>query len=203
MKKSTDKGVSQIQDMENINLILLGDRNAFKSIFNKYRAQISYKVYNSANGDKDLANDLVMEIFEKAYFNINKYKEDFTFNSWLSTLAQNHIVDHFRNKKNNSTIPFSKFKSEENSDFNIAESFEDFTQSPQEKESEIQRNYVLNNAVSQLDKISQRIINLRFYEEKSLDEIAIELDLTVTNVKQKFFRDKKVLAKLLENVHNL
>src|ERR1017187_1499393 len=109
MKKRLKNSESQLQDMENIALIKLGDKNAFTSIFNKYKGHIAFKLYNCVNGDKNLADDLLMEIFEKIYSNIDKYKEEYTFNTWLTTVANNYAMDYFRDKKNKFTTPMSKF----------------------------------------------------------------------------------------------
>lgn len=45
--------------------------------------------------------------------------------------------------------------------------------------------------------IIRKIIHLRFFEEKSIKEIAEELNLSVANTKVRIMRAKKVLAELL------
>ena len=53
--------------------------------------------------------------------------------------------------------------------------------------------------IESLDSNYQEIIRLRFFEEKSIKEIAEELSLTVANTKVRIMRAKKVLAELLKN----
>ena len=50
-----------------------------------------------------------------------------------------------------------------------------------------------------MDANYQEIIRLRFFEEKSIKEIADELNLSVANTKVRIMRAKKVLAELLKN----
>ncbi|HCR76195.1 MAG TPA: RNA polymerase subunit sigma-24, partial [Chryseobacterium sp.] len=50
-----------------------------------------------------------------------------------------------------------------------------------------------------LDVNYQEIIRLRFFEEKSIKEIAEELGISVANTKVRVMRAKKVLAELLKN----
>ena len=53
------------------------------------------------------------------------------------------------------------------------------------------------DAVAKMDHNYQKIIHLRFFEEKSIKEIAEELNLSVANTKVRIMRAKKVLAELL------
>ncbi len=53
--------------------------------------------------------------------------------------------------------------------------------------------------IESLDSNYREIIRLRFFEEKSIKEIAEELSLTVANTKVRIMRAKKVLAALLKN----
>ena len=53
--------------------------------------------------------------------------------------------------------------------------------------------------IESLDVNYQEIIRLRFFEEKSIKEIAEELGISVANTKVRVMRAKKVLAELLKN----
>ena len=57
---------------------------------------------------------------------------------------------------------------------------------------------MLNN-IESLDFNYQESIRLRFFEEKSIKEIADELGLTIANTKVRIMRAKKVLSELLKN----
>ena len=50
-----------------------------------------------------------------------------------------------------------------------------------------------------MDSNYQDIIKLRFFEEKSIKEIADELGISVSNAKVRIMRAKKVLAQLLKD----
>ena len=58
---------------------------------------------------------------------------------------------------------------------------------------------VYKRQIESLDSNYQDIIQLRFFEEKSIKEIAEELNLTIANTKVRIMRAKKVLAELLKN----
>ena len=58
---------------------------------------------------------------------------------------------------------------------------------------------LFQTAIKQFDANYQDIIRLRFFEEKSIKEIAEELGISVANTKVRVMRAKKVLAELLKN----
>ena len=55
------------------------------------------------------------------------------------------------------------------------------------------------SSIESLDANYQDIIQLRFFEEKSIKEISEELNITVANTKIRIMRAKKLLAALLKN----
>ena len=66
-----------------------------------------------------------------------------------------------------------------------------------EKEEREAREKKIIDTVAKMDAGYQKIIQLRFFEEKSIKEIAEELGLSVANTKVRIMRAKKVLAELL------
>ena len=69
--------------------------------------------------------------------------------------------------------------------------------SPEEIMISVQEEKKIIDAVAKMDHNYQKIIHLRFFEEKSIKEIAEELNLSVANTKVRIMRAKKVLAELL------
>ena len=57
----------------------------------------------------------------------------------------------------------------------------------------------IHEVIESLDSNYQDIIRLRFFEEKSIKEIAEELGISVANTKVRIMRAKKVLAELLKS----
>ena len=53
--------------------------------------------------------------------------------------------------------------------------------------------------IESLDANYKDIIQLRFFEEKSIKEIAEEQNITIANTKVRIMRAKKLLAELLKN----
>jgi len=64
--------------------------------------------------DRVLAEDLVSEIFMKALNNFDNYKEEISRSAWLYTIAKNHIANHWRDKKEEVSLPESSNEDDEN-----------------------------------------------------------------------------------------
>lgn len=75
------------------------DEEAFLLLFQIYRSRIFYIAYNLIK-NKDDSEDCVQDIFIKVIDNINSYNsKEHSFNSWIITLARNHVLDYLKLKK--------------------------------------------------------------------------------------------------------
>ena len=75
------------------------DSEAWTMMINRY----SKKVYNFAlnfAGNREDASDITQDIFVKVYNNIDKFKEEKNFDSWLLKLSKNYCIDFWRKNKN-------------------------------------------------------------------------------------------------------
>ncbi|MDO8568392.1 MAG: sigma-70 family RNA polymerase sigma factor [Dehalococcoidales bacterium] len=72
-----------------------GDFEAFGEIYGIYSERIYRYVYYQVK-DRMTAEDLAEEIFVKAWESIGKHRKEKSFTSWLYRIAHNHVIDHFR-----------------------------------------------------------------------------------------------------------
>ena len=91
-------GTTDYQDLALIESIKRGNQAAFTRLFKKYHPILHQKAFMALRNQDD-ADDIASEIFQKIFENIHKYKKEYTFNAWISTLAKNYIVDHIRKNK--------------------------------------------------------------------------------------------------------
>lgn len=79
-------------------------KNGDQEVWNMVVDQYSRKVYNMAlnfAGNSDDAADITQEVFLKVYNNIEKFKEEKSFTSWLLRLSKNYCIDYWRKSKYN------------------------------------------------------------------------------------------------------
>lgn len=137
--------------------------------------------------DENAADELTVSVFSKVLAKLDLYDENFQFKTWVLTIAQNSIIDYWRKKS----------RDVEDETENLDEVKNQFEKSPEEIMISEQEEKKIFDTVAKMDVGYQKIIQLRFFEEKSIKEIAEELGLSVANTKVRIMRAKKVLAELL------
>lgn len=192
------KNNSQPDDMAVISEMFGGNKEAYARIFNKYNNYILYLITKSTGGDNALAKDLMMEVFTKAFLNINSYKEDFTFNAWLTRIAKNHIVDYCRAQSR--TMRGGEYKKisineiHENDDKNSTIQVKSSSLTPEEQLINKENKSLVRRAIEMLDEDSRRIVNMRYFEDKSYEEISMEINIPLNTMKSILFKAKDKLA---------
>lgn len=139
--------------------------------------------------DENVADEITVSVFSKVLAKLDLYDPNFQFKTWILTIAQNTVIDYWRKKNReneDSTDNFDDFKNQ-------------FARSPEELLISEEDHKQILNIIESLDFNYQEIIRLRFFEEKSIKEIADELGLTIANTKVRIMRAKKVLSELLKN----
>ncbi len=139
--------------------------------------------------DEYVADELTVSVFSKILSKLDLYDPNFQFKTWILTIAQNSIIDYWRRRareNEDSTANFDDFKN------HLALSPEELLISEEDQRQ-------ILNIIETLDAKYQEIIHLRFFEEKSIKEVAEELDITVANAKVRIMRAKKLLAGLLKD----
>ena len=169
-----------------------GNTDAFEKLAEKYYIRIynySLRVLKNEQDALDASQDALI----KAYININKFKEEANFFTWLFRITVNTCNDyHKRNKKRGLLYPIDN--SDENTPGII---IEDKTQNIEEKIIENERKNQLYKAIDSLPEIHRKMILLRDIENFTYDEIAEIINLPLGTVKSKISRARLKLKELL------
>ncbi|MGA9212378.1 RNA polymerase sigma factor [Kaistella sp.] len=139
--------------------------------------------------DEYVADEITVSVFSKVLAKLDLFDPNFQFKTWILTIAQNSIIDYWRKKSReneDSTDNFDGFKN------HLALSPEELLISEEDQKQ-------ILSIIESLDSNYKEIIQLRFFEEKSIKEIAEEQNITVANTKVRIMRAKKLLAELLKN----
>lgn len=173
-----------------------GDQKAFAKLMEDYRDSIYYMILKMIKSTTD-ANDLTIESFGKAFKSIDQYTPEYAFSTWLFRIATNNCVDFLRKKK--SRISFVEPVSEDSEQDLMELNLVSETLSPEETIIEEQKHQLLRNIVQGLKPHYKLLIEKRYFEEKSYEEISQELDMPIGTVKAKLFRAKEFLSNLVKN----
>ena len=194
-KKLTDKGE---RDLKLINrAIETGDPKAYAELMKLYRDPLYFMIYEKIS-NQDIAKDLTIESLGKAFKKLHLYKPDFTFSTWLFTVARNHCIDYLRKKK----LPtFSIDKMMVNDDGKKSNfDLESKDPNPEQILMKKQRIKILRRIVDQLKPKYRDLVKLRYFKEYSYEEVAQELDLPLGTVKAQLHRSRDQLFKIMSGV---
>ena len=138
------------------------------------------------------AEDITIQTFSRAFDKIDSYNEQYKFKTWLITIAKNIHIDFLRMKKSS----FSNESSEDHHDH--VRRIIDESPSPEDKIITEQNLAKLLRDIKKLKPHYQEVINLRFFQELSYQEISNQLNEPMSNVKVKLLRAKKLLAEIIQ-----
>tara|TARA_B100000780_G_scaffold277684_1_gene249006 strand:- start:11979 stop:12587 length:609 start_codon:yes stop_codon:yes gene_type:complete len=172
------------------------DQKAYAELMERYRDSIFHLCRKMVFNDDD-ADDLTIETFGKAFQRLDKYKPSFAFSTWLFKIASNHCIDFIRKKRINALSLDRGITTEEGR--NMQFTVKDDALDPMETLEKKQRVEKMRLVVSELKPRYRRLVELRYFEEYSYEEIAIELDLPLGTVKAQLYRARDILSSVMES----
>ncbi len=183
-----------LQDYELVQRALNNDQKAYADLMVRYKDAIYFMILKMVNNKED-ANDLTVEAFGKAFENLGKYRTDFAFSTWLFKIATNNCIDYIR-KKRLKTLSiddnYTHADGEESSFDFVSETLD-----PEEKLIKKQKTDTMRSIVDKLPDRYRAIVIMRYFEERSYEEIAKELSLPLGSVKAQLFRAKEFLYNIV------
>jgi RNA polymerase sigma factor (sigma-70 family) len=186
---------SSIEDRAMVERALGGDQAAYLSLKNKYDRALHHHVARMVRSRHDV-DDLVQEIFIKAFLALESYSTQYAFSTWIYKIATNHAIDYLRKKK----LPtLSIDKPIQTKDGELEFELPDTTYRPDRHIVTDQRNELIQEAIDALPEKYYKVIVMRHQQEKSYEEIAAELDLPLGTVKAHIFRARVLLNKYLRD----
>jgi RNA polymerase sigma factor (sigma-70 family) len=188
----TEKGQ---RDLKLINRALAsGDPAAYSELMKLYRDPLYFMLYEKVS-DQELAKDLTIESLGKAFQKLHLYTPDYTFSTWLFTVARNHCIDYLRKHKL-PTISIDKMMLDEDgkrTNFDLVSN----DLNPEQKMEKKQRIAFLRQIVNQLKPTYRDLVKMRYFKELSYEEIAETLDIPIGTVKAQLHRSREQLFKIL------
>jgi RNA polymerase sigma-70 factor (ECF subfamily) len=164
------------------------DQKAQTKLINIFWVDVFSFVMKKVRDEND-ADEITVNVFSKVLSKIDLYDPHFEFKTWVLTIAQYTIIDFWRKKSRENQDPTEHLDEVKNQ----------YAKSPEELMISDEEQKKIIKTIESLDKNYQDILRLRFFEEKSIKEIAEELGISVANTKVRVMRAKKVLAELLKN----
>jgi len=152
-----------------------GDLGVLEIIYEKYRSKI-FKQFKSYVKDKDLAEDLLQDLFVKLQTHLVKYEGKSSFETWLYSTTRNFAYDYIRKQRQQQLLA-------------AANQFMEY-----EEETEVdtdQHMEQLSRALAQLSSSEKEILILKYAYGGQIDEIADHLSLNLSAAKMRIKRARQ------------
>ena len=167
------------------------NKQAFTAIVHRYEAPLLRYIFRLGCKDSAAAQDLLQEIFVKTFVHLNDYDHSLQFSSWIYRIANNEIVSYFRKER---IRPSVLTKSE---NYFLFENIVDDAAFIEQKNQGYTASEIAK-AVGQLEPKYRDVIILKFFEEKSYEEISDIMQIPQGTVATLINRAKKKIKIYLE-----
>jgi RNA polymerase sigma-70 factor, ECF subfamily len=175
-------------DVELIERALSKENAAWEQLVARFRRRVFHIAYKFT-GKHDQAEDLTQEIFLKLWKSLDKFNRDADFSTWLSSVARNYCIDHYRASKREKEVVVDDLVA-----FDLAPSSFGNPHSTLEDQD---RRSLLRHGLDQLpDKLRQAVV-LRDLQGMTYQEMADLLQLPEGTVKSRINRGREELMRLL------
>lgn len=182
------------RDYALVQAAIAGDQKAYASLMNSYHDTLYFMMLKMTNSTLE-AEDLAVEAFGKAFKKIEQYSPEYAFSTWLFKIATNNCIDFIR-KKRAYTISLNEVKGEEEGTEPIADVVAD-VRDPEEEIIRTQKLEILREFVNKLKPHYRVLVEMRYFDELSYEEIAQEMNLPLGTVKAKLFRARDLLYNMV------
>lgn len=174
------------------------EERAYAELMSRYKEAIFNMMLKMVHNRED-ADDLTLEAFGKAFSKLATYTPRYAFSTWLFKIAINNCIDFIRKKKLNMLSIDDPIEMDSNQ--NYSNNLRSGNLDPEEKYIRDQKLMLMRSYLRQLNPKYRLMIELRFFEELTYDEIARELEIPLGTVKAQLFRAKELLTALMEHSH--
>ncbi|MSU58930.1 MAG: sigma-70 family RNA polymerase sigma factor [Pedosphaera sp.] len=178
-------------DAEYIALVLKGDAASFEPLVQKYSPRLFATARRYARRESEI-EDIVQEVWLKAFHKLSSFRGDAPFEHWLMRLAVRTCYDFLRGHQRNREANFTDL-TEPESDW-----LEQFVAQPESAgEDAAAAKQLVARLLEQLSPPARLVITLLEIEDRSVKEIAQLTGWSVPLVKVRAFRARAEMKKLL------
>ena len=163
----------------------------FRILVQRYQDALLRYIRRIGCTDPEAAKDILQESFIKAYSNLNDYDSSYSFSTWIYRIAHNETMGHFRKQKNRPHAVGDE------ASLYLFETIPDELDIAGDVDMKL-RGRAVATALTKLKPHYREVIVLRFFENKSYDEIGNILRLPHGTVATYIARGKAELGILLK-----
>lgn len=188
MQRITDKGFDSNSDEALVQQAREGDFDAFEKLFERHRSLV-YRFAYQVVGKRDDAEDIVQDVFVKAYQNLHRYRDEAKFTTWLLRITTNLSTDRVRMSQRRHALE------QQEAEGALAWMMNSVPEdaNPVENLERERRANLLRQAIQELPEHHRQVIMMRDLQELEYADMAALLGTTVGGAKLRVLRARRAL----------
>jgi len=190
--KKNPKTDDRIEDTKLLKLIESGDRDAFSTLYLKYQPRFLKYCTRVLQNDVALAADIVDEAMIEIWKSAGNFAGKSLPSTWMYSIMRFRLIGYLRKNK-------EILLEDDSATINM----EDTALRPDEELELSQTNSSLVKQLGQLSDKHREVLELVYFKEMSVKEVAVTLDISEGTVKTRMFYARKHLKEILTQKGNL
>jgi RNA polymerase sigma-70 factor (ECF subfamily) len=189
---STDKarqdaaaGEPNTSDAALVERVGFGDKAAMAALYARHSLRI-YRFILRLTGDATVAEDVLSEVFLDVWRSAARFKRESQVSTWLLAIARHKALSACRRRLNE---PLEE---------QAAAAVKDPADDPEQATIEIDRGTVIRQCLMRLSPAHREVLDLVYYHDKSVDEVARILDASPNTIKTRMFYGRTKMMELLK-----
>ncbi|PZX60832.1 RNA polymerase sigma factor [Hydrotalea sandarakina] len=161
---------------------------AFTAIVKKYQEKLYWHVRRMVINHED-ANDVLQNVFIKAWRGLENFREDSQLYTWLYRIATNESLTYLEQQKRKGALSFDEMESGLSNKIKADENF-----------NANQLEWKLQLAIQQLPEKQRVVFNLRYFDEMPYEEMSKVLDTSEGALKASYHHAAKKIEEIIKNM---
>jgi RNA polymerase sigma-70 factor, ECF subfamily len=186
-----DKEFCSNKTDEELVALTIENPDFFSCLVDRYTAKLTRYIMRISASNREDAEDLLQEIFVKAYRNLNDFDQSLKFSSWIYRIAHNQVISQWRKMKSRPQV--IKFEADED--------FLKFIAGDEDLARDTERKFAaeeVRELLSELDEKYREVLVLKFLEGQDYKEISDILQKPLGTIATLINRAKKQLKNMIE-----
>jgi RNA polymerase sigma-70 factor, ECF subfamily len=164
--------------------IAADDQRAMRTLYNRHRVRV-FRFAIRLVGDAASAEDVVSEAFIEVWRQADRFERRSSVSTWIMSIARFKALSVRRRRQ------------EVDFDEKLAETIADQSSTPEQAVLEMDRSAQLRACLIQLSPDHREIVDLVYYHDKTIEEVAEIVGVPKNTVKTRMFYARRRLAQLL------
>jgi len=165
-----------------------GDKTAFGNLIEAYQTPVYNLAYRMLNNSGE-AEEAAQEAFIRAYTRLSSYNPEHKFSTWMLSITSNYCIDLIRKRRAlllslDEPLPAHPALQSEKS------------KGPEAQMVINEQQEMVQNLLQELPEDYREAVVLRYWHELSYEEIAEMMNTTVSAIKSRLFRARRLLAEI-------